>query len=37
LGASLLDFWTSSATSLVFLTVASNTRLANSACLVATS
>jgi hypothetical protein len=37
LGASLLDFLTSSATSLVFLTVASNTRLANSACLAATS
>src|ERR1700733_8261136 len=37
LGASLLDFWTSSAMSLVFLTVASKTRLANSACLVATS
>src|SRR6202041_2257567 len=34
LGASLLDFWTSSAMSLVFLTVASKTRLANSACLV---
>ena len=37
LGASLLDLWTSSATSLVFLTVASKTRRANSACLVATS
>jgi hypothetical protein len=37
LGASVLDFWTSSATSLVFLTVASNMRLANSACLVMTS
>ena len=36
-GASVLDFWTSSATSLVFLTVASNMRLANSACLVMTS
>src|SRR5882724_4950093 len=37
LGASVPDFWTSSATSLVFLTVASNMRLANSACLVMTS
>jgi hypothetical protein len=37
LGASLLDFWTNSAISLVFLTVASNTRLASSACLAATS
>jgi hypothetical protein len=37
LGASLLDFWTSSTMSLVFLTVASNMRLANSACFVATS
>src|SRR5438445_12060584 len=37
LGASLLDFWTSSATSLVFLTVASNTRFASSACLTSTS
>src|SRR5258708_23888291 len=37
LGASLLDFWTSSATSLVCLTGASNTRLASSACLTATS
>jgi hypothetical protein len=37
LGASVLDFWTSSATSLVFLTVASNMRLANSACFVMTS
>src|SRR6266481_3587840 len=37
LGASLLEFWTNSAMSLVFLTVASNTRLANSACLAAAS